>query len=755
MLIRVLQVVFSRYETHRRARFVLGGLLILSTTVTAVLLHDPAFAAGSTFTYKGYEQTYTVPAGVTSVTVTAIGGAGGTGTNYEQGTAAGAGGDAASVTATVPVTPGQVLYVEVGGVGGTPFHPPTTTAACAVAPPAFNGGGTDGEGNCGGGGGGASDVRTCSMTTCPNVTPDTRLVVAGGGGGGGGGSQSSSGGNGGNAGDGTVTGAGAGGAGCSTSSCSGVGGENGGFGHPPGSSPCPGGAGGAGQGGSGSCGSVENGLGGGGGGGYDGGGEGGNGDHAGGGGGGGSSYWIPGAVNTSMVDPVGPAIVNIVPGPAAGGSQVHAVIQVKTSPTFAGDTVNITSLQLENACGGVITFETLQGGSTTAPRDNLDSINVVLDDDGNVTVVVDGFDCAPGNDLIEADLTGAPYLTATTVLDVEPPQVTPVGISATPANEVETGNDAGSGNSDVYTVFYVETDPVYAGQPVMISSPELENRCSGGWRWEPASGTSIDQASGPTAATGLLDNDGNAVFVFKGASCASGESTVVADVEAGSHATYSTTYTIDAPTVTASTRAVGVKGRHQHHHRHHQGGKNGTGGAPGSGLPAMTVTASPNPLVETGGPMPSGPVLNVVKSDNYGGSSNPPTSVDVTNNNGFITYTITVSNSGSSALNGVVVTDPLSGNPALADDTYTATQTGGASGFTASATGAGFNDINDTVDLPGNSSITYTVVAEMNFADCTFGISNTATLTPPAGVVLGASSSTSATDSDTGFIGAC
>jgi hypothetical protein len=106
-------------------------------------------------------------------------------------------------------------------------------------------------------------------------------------------------------------------------------------------------------------------------------------------------------------------------------------------------------------------------------------------------------------------------------------------------------------------------------------------------------------------------------------------------------------------------------------------------------------------------------------------------------------------------LNGVVVSDPLSGNPALVDDTFTATETGGASGFTASATGGGFNDINDSVDLPGHSSITYTVVADLNFGTCNFGISNTATLTPPAGVVLGASSNTSATDSDTGFIGAC
>ena len=180
---------------------------------------------------------------------------------------------------------------------------------------------------------------------------------------------------------------------------------------------------------------------------------------------------------------------------------------------------------------------------------------MVLDDDGNVTVVVDGTDCAAGTDLIEADMTGAPYLTATTSLVVLPPQVTTTGVAAYPSTEVETGNSPASGNSDVYTVFYVETDPTYAEQPVTITSPELENRCGQGWRWEPGTGTAIDQASGTTVATGTLDNDGNAVFVFKGASCAAGTSTVTADVDAGTHPTYTTTFTVGPPVVTASTMA--------------------------------------------------------------------------------------------------------------------------------------------------------------------------------------------------------
>jgi hypothetical protein len=51
-------------------------------------------------------------------------------------------------------------------------------------------------------------------------------------------------------------------------------------------------------------------------------------------------------------------------------------------------------------------------------------------------------------------------------------------------------------------------------------------------------------------ATTTLDDDGNAVFVFEGASCAAGDSTVIADVNAGTHDTFSTVYTISPPVPT-------------------------------------------------------------------------------------------------------------------------------------------------------------------------------------------------------------
>lgn len=217
-----------------------------------------------TFVYTGAEQTFTVPGGVTSVGVVAIGGHGGA--------ASGAAGAPADVIGSISVTPGQTLYVEVGGVG---------QSSGEGGEGGFNGGG-DGIA----GGGGASDVRTSPRTL--GLAPDPRLIVAAGGGGGGGegpnggggaggaaeeaGSEDSGGGGNQGGGAGTSSAGGAAGSGCGGVSTAGLLGE--------------GGSGGSGEAGS-------NGGGGGGGGLYGGGGGGGGCSFGGGGGGGGSSLVPP------------------------------------------------------------------------------------------------------------------------------------------------------------------------------------------------------------------------------------------------------------------------------------------------------------------------------------------------------------------------------------------------------------------------------------------------------------------------------
>jgi hypothetical protein len=110
---------------------------------------------------------------------------------------------------------------------------------------------------------------------------------------------------------------------------------------------------------------------------------------------------------------------------------------------------------------------------------------------------------------------------------------------------VETG-DGGPGNpeSQVYSTFLIEENPVYAEQTVEVESPQLFSRCPGaGWYL----GTTF--VPGPTV-TASLDNDGNAVVNFIGFSCAPGDSLVTADLTVGTHDTFSTTYTIKPPAVT-------------------------------------------------------------------------------------------------------------------------------------------------------------------------------------------------------------
>jgi hypothetical protein len=237
--------------------------------------------------------------------------------------------------------------------------------------------------------------------------------------------------------------------------------------------------------------------------------------------------------------------VSVSPNPLVetGQSEVHAIVVVQACAVYAGDTVNIDSSQLQAACS-TLTFANLQNGGTPAsPHVTKNNIQAVLDDDGNADVVMNGTNCAPGQSVVETDLTVAPFLTALTTLQATAPVTTPQGVSGTPNPEVETGDTAASGNSDVYAVFYVEADPTYAEQTVEIDSPQLLSRCAAGGLWI-SNGGSFPGAT----ATATLDNDGNAVFVFIGGSCASGSSTVIADVLAGSHVTYTTSYTILPPT---------------------------------------------------------------------------------------------------------------------------------------------------------------------------------------------------------------
>jgi hypothetical protein len=139
----------------------------LLTSTTYYVENSDQVSGSRTFNFSSTEETFVVPDGVSSLTVDVRGARGGNayGLSWAQG------GFGGRVTATIAVTPGQVLYLNVGGEG------PHGDWQNLYHPGGWNGGGAGYK--YGGSGGGASDIRTSSGNL------NTRIVVAGGGGGGG------------------------------------------------------------------------------------------------------------------------------------------------------------------------------------------------------------------------------------------------------------------------------------------------------------------------------------------------------------------------------------------------------------------------------------------------------------------------------------------------------------------------------------------------------------------------------------------
>jgi hypothetical protein len=158
------------------------------------------------YDYTGVEQSCIVPTGVQAVRVIAVGGNGGNASEpCQQGASCafsnfgGHGGVGALVDSPyIPITPGQTLYIEVGGNGGDGALSRSVggvdggyQAIGQAGVGGWNGGGAGqlpASGDGSGGGGGDSDVQTVSDQSLgfwAFLALGSRLVIAGGGGGGG------------------------------------------------------------------------------------------------------------------------------------------------------------------------------------------------------------------------------------------------------------------------------------------------------------------------------------------------------------------------------------------------------------------------------------------------------------------------------------------------------------------------------------------------------------------------------------------
>jgi hypothetical protein len=185
----------SSIVRNRRLSVVAGVIAslaqLLPTSVSSVIAAEPVDVV---FSVSADEQTFDVPAGVTTVHVVLVGGRGGS-----NGTAT-AGGRGARVEGDLVVSSGDRLYIDVGFRGADVSLQPN--------PGGLNGGGAGGTCGAdvpgtfrGASGGGASDIRSVPRNQAGSL--ESRLAVAAGGGGAG---DLGNGGNAGQPGDGAISG---------------------------------------------------------------------------------------------------------------------------------------------------------------------------------------------------------------------------------------------------------------------------------------------------------------------------------------------------------------------------------------------------------------------------------------------------------------------------------------------------------------------------------------------------------------------
>jgi hypothetical protein len=110
----------------------------------------PAGTASVSFSYTGRVQNFTVPLGVNSINVVAVGASGGSSAGCPSGSSY-AGGSGGGIAKLLTVVQLQTYYIYVGGSG-------SSISSCVAGSGGFNGGGS--AMGYGGGGGGATDIRS-------------------------------------------------------------------------------------------------------------------------------------------------------------------------------------------------------------------------------------------------------------------------------------------------------------------------------------------------------------------------------------------------------------------------------------------------------------------------------------------------------------------------------------------------------------------------------------------------------------------
>jgi hypothetical protein len=208
-------------------------------------------------------------------------------------------------------------------------------------------------------------------------------------------------------------------------------------------------------------------------------------------------------------------------------SGVTATLSLHDSRTAAGQTVEISSEQLQQVCPGGVTYT---WGTVSSPNE----IDVVLDKAASATVIVTSTECAPGAFTVLANFLDPPYDTASgtvKVFTVKPPAHMSIAVTPNPAHET-------SGVPIDEVLNLVTPDAL---QPVTISSPDLVAGCTS---------VIFKNADGATSANTItvpVNIDYQATVTFEASNCQASTYQITGDALEVPYPTASTSLQVVAP----------------------------------------------------------------------------------------------------------------------------------------------------------------------------------------------------------------
>jgi hypothetical protein len=209
-------------------------------------------------------------------------------------------------------------------------------------------------------------------------------------------------------------------------------------------------------------------------------------------------------------------------------SGVTATLSLHDAKVSAGQTVAVTSEQLQQECPTGVTY-------TWGTVSHADDIDVVLDKAGNATVTVTSTECAPGALTVLANFLDPPYDSASgtlKVFTVKPPAHMSIAVTPNPVQEA-------AGVPIDETVNVVSSDAL---QSVIISSPDLVSECT------TVIFKNADGASSANTITVPVNIDYQATVTLTASNCQAGSDQIRADSLEVPYPTASTSLQVVAPT---------------------------------------------------------------------------------------------------------------------------------------------------------------------------------------------------------------